>query len=228
MRILYETNGLGFLGWIIDLPGAYIRGKTIGEARAKLDREITDYGAWLECPTLATAVPSGYEEIIKECGLHVEDADSDVTFDTELEDFNDTEDFGRWCDHMRRSGVAAQEVYDNCRHKDEIDPRMVRKTFYGDVYSTIQGQFGHIVDVQNYYLGQIGVRVELTNPLRASRERFVDRLREKYRSEGNKLYHYEEEDWTIKKIVRRIIWHDRIHTKAIERMEARLSGGAGR
>jgi predicted RNase H-like HicB family nuclease len=33
MRILYETNGLGFLGWIVDLPGAYIRGRTIGEAR---------------------------------------------------------------------------------------------------------------------------------------------------------------------------------------------------
>jgi len=47
-------------------------------------------------------------------------------------------------------------------------------------------------------------------------------LKTKYAEEGNKLYHYDEEDWTIRKIIRRIIWHDRIHSKAIERMEKRL------
>jgi len=40
MNILYETNSLGYLGWIIDLPGAYIRGKTLADARLKISQEI--------------------------------------------------------------------------------------------------------------------------------------------------------------------------------------------
>ena len=35
MKVVYETNGKGFLGWIENLPGAYVRGKTIEEARNK-------------------------------------------------------------------------------------------------------------------------------------------------------------------------------------------------
>ena len=39
MHIIYETNGLGFLGWIKDLPGAYIRGKTLEEAKGKVNKD---------------------------------------------------------------------------------------------------------------------------------------------------------------------------------------------
>jgi hypothetical protein len=32
-----------------------------------------------------------------------------------------------------------------------------------------------------------------------------------------------EESWTIRKVIRRLIWHDRFHGKAIEEMEIRLN-----
>jgi len=47
MNIVYETNGKGFLGWIVDLPGAYVRGSTIDEARNKIESEIKEYEEWL-------------------------------------------------------------------------------------------------------------------------------------------------------------------------------------
>ena len=33
-----------------------------------------------------------------------------------------------------------------------------------------------------------------------------------------------EEDWTLRKLLRRFIWHDRIHARAMERMRKRTFG----
>jgi predicted RNase H-like HicB family nuclease len=218
MRIIYETNGKGFLGWLVDLPGAYIRGSTIEEARSKIDREIMAYESWLG---IKEESAEEYTESIQECKLHVEDADTDILFDTELIDFEGLKDFEHWCTLISASGTKADTIYKSCQYKDYVDPHMVRKTFYGNVYSTINGQFAHIIQVQNYYLAQIGTGIEIGNDLVSSRRDFVEKLKEKYLKEGNRLYQNEEEDWTTKKIVRRIIWHDRIHAKAIERIEQR-------
>ncbi len=216
MNIVYETNGKGYLGWIVDLPGAYIRGATIEEARSKIAREIIDYGEWLG---VKAAVGDNCVESIKSCGLHVEDADSDVTLDSELTDYDNPRDFEYWCGMVLVSGIKSEDVYRRCVHKEFVDPSKVRKTFYGDAYCTINEQFAHIVNVQNYYLAQIATKIDISGSLEQSRGAFVRQLKQKYFSEGNRFYHHDEEDWTIKKIVRRIIWHDRIHIRAIERME---------
>jgi hypothetical protein len=53
----------------------------------------------------------------------------------------------------------------------------------------------------------------------------VAKLAERRRAEGNALHVYEGESWTIRKIIRRTIWHDRIHARAMKRMDERLSRG---
>ena len=83
MHIIYETNGLGFLGWITDLPGAYIRGKTLEEARGKVNKEIALCTEWLN---FEKAIDMQINEEIKKSDLHIEDADSDIIFDSELID----------------------------------------------------------------------------------------------------------------------------------------------
>ncbi len=69
MKIVYETNGKGVLGWLVDLPGAYIRGRTIDEARSKIEQEITDYENWLG---IKTESDDEYTESVQECNLKVE------------------------------------------------------------------------------------------------------------------------------------------------------------
>jgi len=216
MNVVYETNGKGFLGWIVELPGAYVRGVTIEEARSKIAGEIIDYGKWLGIKVVAG---DSCGESIKSCDLHVEDADSDITLDSELTDYGNLRDFEYWCGLALVSGIKSADVYRHCVYKDFVDRSKVRETFYGAAYSTINAQFAHIVDVQNYYLAQIGTKIDTSGGLEESRGAFVGQLKQKYFSEGNRLYHYDEEDWTIRKIIRRIIWHDRIHTRAIGRME---------
>ena len=221
MHIIYETNGLGFLGWITDLPGAYIRGKTLEEARGKVNKEIALCTEWLN---FEKAIDMQINEEIKKSDLHIEDADSDIIFDSELIDFDKKEVFLFWCDKVLLSGTKTEEIYKRMKNKSLIDITMKRKTFYGDVYCTINDQYRHIVNVQNYYLNQIGTEMNIADELRLNRMEFVEKLKEKYLKEGNKLYRNESEDWTVKKLIRRTIWHDRIHIRAIERMEKRLSG----
>ncbi len=221
MHIIYETNGLGFLGWITDLPGAYIRGKTLDEARGKVNKEITLYTEWLN---FEKAIDMQINEEIKKSDLHIEDADSDIIFDSELIDFDKKEDFLFWCDKVLLSGTKTEEIYKKMKNKSLVDITMKRKTFYGDVYCTINDQYRHIVNVQNYYLNQIGTQMNIDDELQLNRIEFIEKLKEKYLKEGNKLYRNESEDWTVKKVIRRTIWHDRIHIKAIERMEKRLNG----
>ena len=221
MQIIYETNGLGFLGWIADLPGAYIRGKTLEEARGKVNKEIALYNEWLN---FEKAIDMKINEEIKKSDLHIEDADSDIIFDSELIDFDKKEEFLFWCNKVLLSGTKTEEIYKRMKNKSLIDITMKRKTFYGDVYCTINDQYRHIVNVQNYYLNQIGTEMNIADELRLNRIEFVKKLKEKYLKEGNKLYRNESEDWTVKKVIRRTIWHDRIHIRAIERMENRLSG----
>ena len=221
MHIIYETNGLGFLGWITDLPGAYIRGKTLDEARGKVNKEITLYTEWLN---FEKAIDMQINEEIKESDLCIEDADSDIIFDSELTDFDKKDDFLFWCNKVLLSGAKTEEIYKKMKNKSLIDITMKRKTFYGDVYCTINDQYRHIVNVQNYYLNQIGTKMNIADEFRLNRMKFIEKLKEKYLKEGNKLYRNESEDWTVKKVIRRTIWHDRIHIRAIERMEKRLSG----
>jgi hypothetical protein len=79
------------------------------------------------------------------------------------------------------------------------------------------------VDVEKYYLNNIGLDINLSNDLIKERLETIELIKNLYKKEGNKVYQRPKETWTIRKVVRRFIWHDRIHGKAIERMEKRLS-----
>jgi len=44
----FETNGKGYMGFIVELPGAFIRGITEQEALTKVKKEVSLYLKWLE------------------------------------------------------------------------------------------------------------------------------------------------------------------------------------
>lgn len=222
MTIVYETNGQGFLGWIVEFQGAYIRGKTIEEARGKVPSELESYGKWLD---LSIADSTIEKETIVQCKLHVEDADSDILLDYDTKDYINTDEFEHDCELVQLSAQKVNTLYCKCKNTDIIDPEKVRTTFYGEVYSTIRGQYEHIVHTQQYYLGCIGTRTDIESDIIEGRMRTIEMIRNKYKKDGNgiyKYYKYEEELWTIRKVMRRLIWHDRIHGRAIERMETKL------
>ena len=221
MTIAFETNGKGYLGWLIDFPGSYIRGKTLEDARAKIDNELIEYFNWLEIvkPNNITIE----NELIFNSKLMIEDADSDIIFENEKIQYNSLKEFENDLDSILISAKKTDQIYRKSNPKDIIDYTMVRKTFYGSVYKSINEQFNHIVNVQNYYLGQILEEININNDIVNTRKLMINVIKEKYLKEGNLLYKNENEEWTIKKIIRRTIWHDRIHAKAIARIAKILS-----
>ena len=220
MLIVFETNGKGFLGWIVELSGAYTRGKTIDEAREKVDIEIIEYKKWLNMPLEKEIITN---EKIVETKAAVDDADSEIILEYDIIDYTNIEQLDDDCNKILISANKLQEIYDKCNYKDIVDRTKERRTFYGDVNSTIKKQYEHIVQCEyGYYLHNIGLEIKMKENLVENRFETVKLLKNKYISERNKYYKYSEEDWTLKKVIRRIIWHDRIHGKAIERMENRI------
>jgi hypothetical protein len=221
MNVVFETNKRGYLGWIPQYPGAYLRGKTIDDACAKIVCEMREYGEWID----SIIEDNDIEEIsIIESKLAIEDADSDIILETEKQDYRDIKQFAHECELAILSAEKAMNIFDACHNKSTIDTTMVRKTFYGDVYTTIEGQFNHIVNVQDYYLYQIKSEADVKTSLVLGRQNTIRAIKGKYEKEGNRLYMNGSEEWSIRKVLRRLIWHDRIHMKAIIRMKSRLEG----
>ncbi len=220
MKVVYETNGKGFLGWIENLPGAYVRGKTIEEARSKYEKEICEYGQWLD---MEVTDVGRIDEVIVHSNLMIEDADSNIIFETEMEEYKNEKDFYYECELALLSAKKVDIIYRKCKNKNVIDNSKVRKTFYGNVYSTIFEQYKHICDVQQYYLGQVGLETDIDLDIIKGRKNTIDELIKKYKEEGNRVFKNKEEYWSIRKVMRRLIWHDRIHAKAIKRMEINIS-----
>lgn len=219
MEIVFETNGKGFLGWIVELPGAFVRGQTLDGALAKLGAEMRDYAAWLDLPSLQAEDLKVSSHRTK---VAVEDADSDILLAQDASPYQDPGAFER---DLGLSLVSARKVNDlflACDHKDQVDPKMERPTFYGDAYATIRKQYEHIVAVQLYYLRCLGTEADLGFDIIRGRKRTIEALRARYGELGGRVFPGKGEDWTVRKALRRLIWHDRIHARAMGRMRARL------
>jgi predicted RNase H-like HicB family nuclease len=220
MEIVFETNGKGFLGWIVELPGSYVRGKTMDEAMGKIDDEITEYQKWLNMPLKKQIIT---KQKTVESKLSIEDADSDIIFEYDIANYENIEEFNNDCNKILISANKVEGIYKECKYKNIVDKTKVRKTFYGDVHSTINKQYEHIINVvHEHYLYNIGINIRIEGDIIENRIKTIEILENKYEEEGNKYYKQPEENWTLRKVMRRIIWHDRIHGKAMERMENKI------
>ena len=86
--------------------------------------------------------------------------------------------------------------------------------------------YEHTKNVNTYYFGEIGVQTDNEGTIAACRERGFALLESQPGYLENTVYlgSYEEE-WSLRKVLRRFIWHDRIHAKAMYRMAVKTFGG---
>ena len=102
-----------------------------------------------------------------------------------------------------------------------------RKTFYGPVPRTAEEMYQHTKNVNVYYFSEIGVQADNEGTIVSCRERGFEALEsiEGFLSLKAVTGSYGER-WSVRKVLRRFIWHDRIHAKAMYRMGI-LTFGAG-
>ncbi len=214
-----ETNGKGVLLYAGNFPGAYVRGETKRIAAKKFPAELRAYCRWANLPVPGEVEVRFVQE--KSSELQVEDADSDVLFDTEREPLSAAE--YEACKALcLRSARDFLTLYTSVPDKTAA-LRSPRATFYGDLPHTAEEMYIHTKNVNSYYFGEIGVETGNEPDILACREAGFAQLERQPDFLQNRVFcgSYNEL-WSLRKLLRRFLWHDRIHARAMYRTACAL------
>ena len=215
IRCVWEHNGSDSILYADNFVGAFTRGASQEEAKLKMPEEIRRFQLWK-----GEAPADNFEiEIVqeKESDLQVKDADSDVIFETEETPLS-TEEYQYLKSVALKSAEAFLRLYSSFPDKNK-SANPLRKTFYGVVPRTAEEMYQHTKNVNAYYFSEIGVDADNKGTIVSCRARGFDALEtipnflssEVISGSYNEL-------WSVRKVLRRFIWHDRIHGKAMYRM----------
>ena len=129
VSIAFETNGKGYIGFIGELPGAFIRGKTEEEALSKIDREVKSYLRWL-----SVSQNWRYDVVVVQrhrSSLMVEDADTEILLKVDKaimseEEFEKCTDLA-WYSGATFSGICSVlDLMTSCMRQESERPSVVR------------------------------------------------------------------------------------------------------
>ncbi len=153
----------------------------------------------------------------KESDLEIKDADSDVLFASEEEPLS-MEEYLKLKDLALKSAADFLRLYDSIPNK-KTSVLPMRKTFYGQVPRTAEEMYLHTKNVNSYYFNEIGVDADNEGSILECRKRGFEAL-EKTPNFLSGLVQEGSygEMWSVRKVLRRFVWHDRIHAKAMWRM----------
>lgn len=221
VKCVWEHNGNDTLLYAVNLPGAYTRGENQETAVRKMAAEVRSYLAWR-----GDAVPEELAvEIVEDaaCELNVCDADSDVLFAAEKAPLTGKE-------YQELKALALKSAADFYTLYQAIPDRSksnapMRRTFYGQVPRTAEEMYQHTKNVNEYYFGEIEVEADNEGTILDCRRRGFEALEQKPDFLENRVFEGSYgEYWTLRKVLRRFIWHDRIHARAMYRMGVKTFG----
>lgn len=221
MRFIWEHNGNDTLLYSEECIGAFTRGENLEVAAAKMKAEINAYRAWENQPTLENITVEIVQE--KNSNLQIKDADSDVIFDTEKRSLT-MEEYLQLKEMVLQSAMDFYKLYLSIPDKKESClPK--RNTFYGSVPRTAQEMYEHTKNVNSYYFGEIGIDSDNEGTIYECRRRGFELLEKTEGFLDNPVFAGSYgEMWSLRKMMRRFLWHDRIHAKAMYRMAVKSFG----
>ena len=224
MKCVWEHNGNDTLLHSVDYVGAYTRGRTLAAAIEKMRAEIDAYSLWcgqeLECETDVEIIQE------KSCNLQIADADSDILFDSEKAPLSRKE-YEELKALVLKSARDFYDLYSSIpiKNKSCLPPR---QTFYGAMPRTAQDMYEHTKNVNSYYFAEINVDADNEGTIYDCRKRGFEHLEQTPGFLDNAVIEGSyDEFWTLRKVMRRFLWHDRIHAKAMYRMAVKTFGTFG-
>ena len=224
MKCVWEHNGDDTLLYSVEYIGAYTRGSSLDAASAKMAAEITAYSTWSgQSCEQKTEIEITQE---KDCDLQIADADSDVLFDSEKAPLS-REEYEALKALVLKSARDFHTLYASIPNKQESCLPQ-RKTFYGNVPRTAQEMYDHTKSVNAYYFAEIGIDADNEGTILECRERGFALLEQTTGFLDNPVLEGSyDELWSLRKVMRRFLWHDRIHAKAMYRMAVKTFGAFG-
>ena len=221
INCVWEHNGNDTLLYAIDFIGAYTRGESLEIAKAKMPDEIASYLKWLGEDAF-----ENIEIIIageKDSDLAIKDADSDVLFENEKVPLT-VEEYEMLKALALKSAKDFLTLYESIPDKSAT-ASLARKTFYGNVPRSADEMYEHTKNVNDYYFAEIEIDADNCGNIYECRKRGFEALEAKHNFLQNAVIEGSYgEDWTLRKVLRRFIWHDRIHARAMYRMAVKVFG----
>lgn len=221
VRCVWEHHGNDSILYADNFIGAFTRGASKDAAMRKMPSEIKSYLMWKGG---LPADPYQVEIVQEKCSaLTISDADSDVLFEEERKELSASE-YAELKALALKSARDFLALYQAIPDKNE-SCLPVRATFYGQVPRTAFEMYEHTKNVNGYYFGEIGVAADHEGNIVECRERGFAVLESQPGFLKNTVHlgSYDEE-WSLRKVLRRFIWHDRIHAKAMYRMALKTFG----
>ena len=221
IHCVWEHNGNDTLLYATNFVGAYTRGESLEIAKTKMPQEIVSYCSWLGMEA------AGKTEIVivgeKRSELTIRDADSDVLFESEQAQLT-IEEYETLKTLALKSAKDFLALYESIPDKDAAAAPK-RKTFYGPVPRTANEMYEHTKNVNTYYFAEIAVEADHDGNIYECRKRGFEVLEASpdFLQNAVRKGSYGE-DWSLRKVLRRFIWHDRIHARAMYRMAIKVFG----
>lgn len=216
INCIWEHNGNDTLLHIENFVGAFTRGKNLDIAISKVKAEIINYCGWIGITPLEEIKIQMVQE--QDSSLSICDADTDVLFESEKKPLtqNEYEALKELC---LKSASDFLDLYNSIPNKDYTNlPK--RRTFYGVVPRTATEMYEHTKNVNDYYFGEIGIKADNDGDIFECRKRAFDTLEKTPNYLDNNVYNGSyNEQWSLRKLFRRFIWHDRIHAKAMRKLK---------
>ena len=221
INCVWEHNGRDTLLYAVDFGGAYTRGETLEAAVRKMQAEICSYLKWCGKKAVTSMDIVIIEEKVSE--LAICDADSDVLFESEKAPLTAEE-------YIKLKALALKSAQDFLALYDSVPDKNAtaapeRKTFYGQVPRTANEMYEHTKNVNTYYFAEIAVEADRDGNIYECRKRGFEALESNPDFLQNTVRKGSYgEDWSLRKVLRRFIWHDRIHARAMYRMAIKVFG----
>lgn len=215
INCVWEHNGNDTLLYATDFPGAFTRDADLQSAVEKMPAEIKSYAAWAGISLSEAITVSVAADVAS--ALQICDADSDVLFPSEKEPLTEAE-------YQALKTLALKSAEDFLTlYRAVPDPAYrpypVRRTFYGPVPGTAKEMYEHTKSVNSYYFAEIDVEADNGGTIVDCRRQGFEELEKHPDFLSNPVIEGSYgEDWTLRKVLRRFLWHDRIHAKAMYRM----------
>ena len=221
INCVWEHNGNDTLLYASDYIGAYTRGENLEIAIAKMPHEISSYLKWLGEDT-----SDNVEVVIvgeKDSDLAIKAADSDVLFDSEQAPMT-ADEYEKMKALALKSSKDFLALYESIPNKSAT-AIVKRKTFYGQAPRSADEMYEHTKNVNEYYFAEIGVDADNSGNIYECRKRGFEILETKPNYLDTPVIEGSYgEYWSLRKVLRRFVWHDRIHARAMYRMAIKVFG----
>lgn len=217
LNALLEWNDGGVTLWSLVYPGSFARGETAAEAARKLPAACRRYRLWAKLP-LETAVREDEVRCTRKIKV---DANLAEGFTTVL--FPEEKlpmDMARYTALKTLCLKSARDweaLFASIPQKDRALVKS-RRTLYGKIPATAREMLAHVAEGQRAYAACFGIDLTDGQGLLSDRKRLFAALEAQPGYLADRVVVGPDgESWTLSKLLRRLLWHDTIHGRALYR-----------